>query len=109
MERLKEEVEAQGKKIEELEDNNFVIDLYKEIIRLNKENADNQKKTLEMRENANNKLYKTLFTCIILIFVLVGVCCFLIGICITKDTKYNAFREQAITKEELIEAIQGTK
>lgn len=106
MEDLRKKVDSQGEKIEKLEDNNFAVELYKEIIRLNNENAENQKRTLEIREKANNKMYKALFICIILIFVLIGFIGSLIGICLAKDEKYNSFREQAITKTELIQEMK---
>lgn len=93
-------------KTEKLEDNNFVVELYKEIIKLNDKNSKNQEKTLEIREKANNRMYKALFFCILLIFVLIGFIGALIGICVAKDEKYTAFREQAITKTELIQEMK---
>ena len=85
MEKIRKELEENAEKIEHLEENIGMIDVYREII--------HDKRTTSRR------LFLVLFISLILSFIL-------IGICLVKDFKYNRFREDAITKTEIVQMIQ---
>lgn len=86
MEQIRKELAETEKKVEHLEEDIGMIDVYKEIIR--------------DKRVTSKRLFLVLFISLILSFVL-------LGICLVKDFKYSKFREDAITKQELIEYMNN--
>lgn len=85
MEQIRKELAETEKKVEHLEEDIGMIDIYKEIIR--------------DKRITSRRLFLVLFISLILSFIL-------LGICLIKDFRYSKFREDSITKKELIEYMQ---
>jgi hypothetical protein len=85
MEQIRKELAETERKVEHLEEDIGMIDIYKEIIR--------------DKRITSRRLFLVLFISLILSFIL-------LGICLVKDFRYSKFREDSITKKELIEYMQ---
>lgn len=86
MEQIRKELAETEKKVEHLQEDIGMIDVYKEIIR--------------DKRITSKRLFLVLFISLILSFLL-------LGICLVKDFEYSKFREDAITKQELIEYMSN--
>jgi hypothetical protein len=86
MEQIRKELAETEKKVEHLEEDIGMIDVYKEIIR--------------DKRVTSRRLFLVLFIALILSFLL-------LGICLIKDFRYSKFREDSITKQELIEYMDN--
>ena len=86
MEQIRKELAETEKKVEHLEEDIGMIDIYREIIR--------------DKRVTSKRLFLVLFISLVLSFIL-------IGICLVKDIKYTKFREDAITKQELIQYMNN--